>query len=184
MATKKKEAEEPTKKGKGKEVAVAESKLPAKATAKDVKERTSDKGRASTVRKEINNIRKDMERNYLVLAELLAEVNDREYYLDYGFKTFAEYAEVELETKYRKAMYFVDIWKRTKELKINKTKLQQIGWTKAKEIVGVMDEENAEELMDLAKGKSTKELQEAVAESYKGKLIGRNEPVSLNCPSR
>ncbi len=130
------------------------------ATKAAVRKRTTKAGRAVKVRTEIMGLRDQIEQNYLGLAELLAEVHNKEYYLDYGFKSFAEYSEVELETKYRKAMYFVDIWNRTKDLKISKAKLKKVGWTKAKEIVGAMTEDNADELLDMAQEKSTEELRE------------------------
>ena len=158
---KKKEVKKVEKKVEKKEVK--------KVATKEVVARTSSKGRGAVVRTEILNAKKDIEANYLVLAKDLAEVHDKEYYLDYGFKTFADYAEEELETKYRKAMYFVEIWKRTKGLGLAPAKMKKIGWTKMKEIVGVMTEDNADELMELAESKSTKEVTSVVRTDYKEK---------------
>ena len=52
------------------------------ATTAAVRKRTSKAGRASAVRKDIMGLRDEIEKNYLGLAELLAEVHNKEYYLD------------------------------------------------------------------------------------------------------
>lgn len=79
---------------------------------------------------------------------------------------FALYVKEHLNMEYRKAMYLVDIYYKFNLFGISGDKVAEIGWTKASKIARVMNETNAEELVELAETASVSELSDSIKESY------------------
>jgi len=118
--------------------------------------------RAIKVRKEVIDLRKTIETNYLELAKRFSEIREKQYYRDYGFQSFASYCEMELGIKSRRAIYLSDIWNMVSEYHLSIPQIRSIGWTKAKELTRVLTADNAKELIALAKDMSVGELQQEV----------------------
>ncbi len=82
------------------------------------------------------------------IAKLLFTVYQRSLFTRWGFKNFQEYVEADLGFKYRKANYLVNIWSWYTENVHREDVMDaiwnEIGWTKAKELVGVITDENAD----------------------------------------
>ncbi len=68
----------------------------------------------------------------------------------FGKRGFEDYIEKELGVKYRKARYLINIYDYFTALGIDETKLGQMGWSKAKELVGKATKENFDELVEFA----------------------------------
>jgi hypothetical protein len=98
----------------------------------------------SDVRKRVLDLRKKVEESYWELSQSLSEVYGKSYYIAWGFQSWKEYVESELEFALRKAQYLVSIsdWfsKMSPQLQ---DWIKGLGWTKAKELVGVVNDENA-----------------------------------------
>lgn len=104
--------------------------------------------------------------NYLDIGRLLWRVNEKNLYQLGNYESFDEYVENELGFKRRKAKYLVSIWKRLRaELGVKKEKIEKVGWTKAKVILPVVNEENVERWLDKAKVMSVPELAAEVAQA-------------------
>jgi hypothetical protein len=80
---------------------------------------------------------------------------------------FGLYVSEQLNIEYRKAMYLVDIYYKTNKFGIDPAEMTAIGWSKAAKIAAVMTEENADELLELAKTTSVAELSENIKTNYK-----------------
>lgn len=80
---------------------------------------------------------------------------------------FGLYVKDKLNIEYRKAMYLIDIYYKFNQFGIDAAKVQELGWTKCSKIAAVMNETNAEELVELAEGSSVSELNDAIKEGYK-----------------
>lgn len=82
------------------------------------------------------------------IAKLLFTVYQRSLFTRWGFKNFQEYVEADLGFKYRKANYLVNIWSWYTENVHREDVMDaiwnEIGWSKAKELVGVITDENAD----------------------------------------
>jgi len=87
---------------------------------------------------------------------------------------FGLYVKEQLNVEYRKAMYLIDIYYKFNLFGIDAEKVQELGWTKASKIAAVMDDENAEELVELAEKSSVADLSDSIKESYaiKGATAG------------
>jgi len=118
--------------------------------------------RANEVREKIAELNSGIEADFLDLASLLSEAYHKEFYLEWGFSSFEEYCTKELDTKYRKAMYFVEIWDKVKVLDLPSKKVKAIGWTKMKDLVSVASEENVDDLVEKAEKQSSREFTEVV----------------------
>jgi len=123
---------------------------------------TKQAPRQEMVRKEILEAQHNIESGYLTLAKLLSESYHREYYAEWGFKDFREYADAELGMHYRKAMYLVEIWDKVKSLNLSQAKVEKLGWTKMKDLAAILTAENAKEWMEKAAKMTSRELGEAV----------------------
>ena len=102
---------------------------------------------------------KDMvETGYSKLARCLFDIYNQNLYTKWEYVSFENYVDTELQINYRKAMYLVEIYNTAKMLNMDMARLERIGWTKARELIKIVDEENAEEWMGLAENSTAKEL--------------------------
>lgn len=158
---------------------------------------------ANKIRKHAKDLAHGIEKHYMDLAKTLYEVysvpeggdpKKQAIYKSWGFKSFAEYAEVELSMHRRKAEMLRAIWYRVaieldgmpEELR---ERLIALGWTKVRELVRVLTLRNAAEWIEKAEDASQPELVEAIqkhveakkkkaAEKQKAMLDGLSEPAS------
>lgn len=118
--------------------------------------------RSQEVRRLILQAKSNISIGYIDTALLLNEAYKEGFYKDWGFSEFADYAHTELEVKYRKAMYFVEIGQKVEDFNLNKERLEQLGWTRVKELVRVITADNLEDWIDKASNMTTRELVDAV----------------------
>lgn len=91
----------------------------------------------------------------LVLGELLYEVGKEEYYVEWGYEDFSAYVEEELGFKYRKAKYLVKIYEKfVIDLGLPIDELKGLEWTKAREILPIINLENRDQVLGDIKGMS------------------------------
>ena len=112
----------------------------------------------------------------LVSGELLYEVSKNGYWKEWvfeesesgemrSFTSFDEYCEVELEMKRRKAYYLIKIYDTfVVKLGLPTDILRELEWSKAKEVVDVINSENWLDLLDSVKDMTVKQVQSMVAE--------------------
>ena len=74
------------------------------------------------------------------------------------YSSFRELIETEFDLEYRRAMYWVSTYNHLVESKIPFSKVAGIGWTKLKEIAKVIDEDNVDAWVKLAKEQPTATL--------------------------
>jgi hypothetical protein len=133
--------------------------------------------RAAKVRKAILEKRDNIEHGFIDFAQLLSEAYHKEFHLQWGYETWEEYCNSELDVHYRKAMYYVDIWDKVKQLELPKKDVVKLGWTKMKDLAAVITEENAKEWMKKAKKMTSRELTEAV------KKVRRKDTTGVDLPT-
>lgn len=123
-----------------------------------------------------------IEEGYFNLGGLLAHIQQEELYQQAGYEgnqAFDRYVADELGIDYRKAMYLIKIYTHFSQLGVDESRLSEIGWSKAKELVGVATVENFDELVDFATEHSRTELQEHIKTTYQGgsgRGTGTGEP--------
>ena len=101
----------------------------------------------------------------LVAGELLYEVAHNEYWKDWEFESFAEYCEAELNMRDRKAKYLISIYdKFVIELNLPTEILLDLQWSKAKELVSVITEDNWADLISDLHEMTVKEVKSKVKE--------------------
>jgi hypothetical protein len=126
----------------------------------------ADETYANKMHIKIMGLMRQYEETYFKLAEALYEVRTRKLYkaLDGKYNTFEEYAE-SVGVEYRKARYLVSIWEwygiKQEKNPVLLEGAQEIGWTKARYLVGVVDGRNASRWFDLAKTMNQDELSKA-----------------------
>lgn len=126
----------------------------------------------SEVRKKVKVLVQNVDESYMDLGRLLFRVHAGHYWSDWGFEDFGAYVAEELGFEERKAKYLLAIWKRFRvDLGVPASKLKRIGWSKAKELLPVVDEKNYEEWLDKARTMKVRDLQKAV-QKKRGKKTG------------
>ena len=105
------------------------------------------------IRKRIDFVRRSIDDSYFELAGLLYRAFDLGAHKSWGFATWKEYAEQDIGMSLRKVQFLISIWDWF-YVQINdreiKEKLKGIGWSKVKEMVGVVTPENADEWIEKA----------------------------------
>lgn len=104
---------------------------------------------SGAVRSRIAEVKDTIDKGYLEMGKLLYQTIHRKLFLDWGYDSFRAWCDGELRFKERKAKYLASIWKTVKvNLGLPDEKVEGIEWTKLQEATKVMDEENAEELLN------------------------------------
>lgn len=113
------------------------------------------------------------ERTYYTLGGVLAYIDRNATYEGVkvkgekpyqGKEGFALFCSEHLGVEYRKARYLINIYEAFSGAGLNATKIANIGWSKAKELVAILvaEPEAADKWIELAKTSSTGKLQESV----------------------
>lgn len=125
-------------------------------------------------RAKIIDLRNKVEESYWELSKELSNVYQGSYYIAWGFASWKEYVESELQFALRKAQYLVSIqdWFGRMKPAVQEW-VQSLGWTKAKELIGVVTDENAADWKARLDGLTYAEL---VAE-LKGGKKGEETPI-------
>jgi hypothetical protein len=123
------------------------------------------------LRERILDLRTKIETSFVELAQCLFDVHENCDFASWGFATFKEYCEEELQIKYRRCAYMVQIASKVKELGFSWDVLKELGWTKARVLIPVLGREEtgrtSEAWIEYAKGKTVKALEVEVAEVKK-----------------
>lgn len=113
------------------------------------------------------------------LGGIFCKMADEKWFM--GHPTFKECCDVEFGVQYRKAAYFMQIFRTLNDKGIKWQDVISVGWTKLKEMLDVMDASNAVEWATKAKGMSTVELIEHIkkTKSKKGQKV-LSAPTTFN----
>lgn len=84
-----------------------------------------------------------------------------------GNRGFELYVNDVLGLQYRKAMYLIKIYYNFSKYGLNEELVDEIGWSKASKIASVMNEDNAQELVDLASKSTVSELTDHIKQGKK-----------------
>lgn len=103
-------------------------------------------------RKKLRNyvfkLKNDIGKSFIKMGGLFYKIRENELFVDWGFSTFRDYVEKEVNFSYRKAQYLKDIWEKFKvELDAESDVLNEVGWSKTKEIAKVEDPEQRQEIL-------------------------------------
>lgn len=126
----------------------------------------ADETYANSVHITIQSLLRRYEETYFALAQKLYEVKEKKLYrvLDKKYETFKDYVE-SLGIEYRKSKYLVRLWwwygiEQNADPKLL-AGAHEIGWSKAKELVEVVDGRNAARWFKLAKEMNAIDLAQA-----------------------
>ena len=111
----------------------------------------------------------------------LLEAHEQEYHREWGFESFREYVEKELDMKYRTAYYMVEIAQMARNLGIDAERIKQIGWTKMRVITGAISNnpEESEKYLHMAESMSQRDLQNAVRSEILMKEAQESKPAVM-----
>ena len=118
------------------------------------------------LRLEVMEAKSQSEKAYWRLATALFNVWNESAFEEWGYNSFGDYIDNELSMQRRKAQYLVAIagWFGDQD-EATQRWVKELGWTKARELIGVVDETNSAEWREIAESSSLRELTSAVKES-------------------
>lgn len=119
------------------------------------------------IRHRIEYVTKTIDDSYFELAGLLFRAFDLGAHQAWGYTKWKDYIEEELGMSIRKAQFLMSIWNwfyiEIKDKNVRE-KIKGIGWTKVKEMVGVVDESNIDEWAEKAKNENATDFAKACRE--------------------
>lgn len=118
--------------------------------------------RQEIVRDQILKFKDQIDESYLDISKLLTEAYHSNFTEEWGFANFEEYCNKELDWKYRKARYLIDIYDKVKSLQLDEKRVRQLGWSKMKDLAAVLTAKNAKTWLDKAEKMTSREVTEAV----------------------
>lgn len=135
--------------------------------------------RATEVLHKLKEVSQRMKDDYCEIAELLHEVWENEYHKDYGYDSFHDYVEDQLDIKGRKANFLVQITKTLKRLQIPWEDVSEVGWRKMAAISPVLNSENNQKWIDEAKTTTLTYLSEKVKAEKENREPSENPPIKM-----
>ena len=125
------------------------------------------------------------DRLHAVMGEMLYEISVNKYWRDWDYRSFEEYLESECEVSRRTAFYYISVYRTfVIELGIPADEMRELEWSKAKEIVNLVDKDNWKEVIDLVATMSVSEVKDYVSTtrtpdtSKPAKITDEDDPVS------
>lgn len=118
-----------------------------------------------------------VDETYYTLGGVLSYIKDTGVYKSLGFdgkRGFADYVKAELGIDYRKAQYLIAVFDTVQEAGLNESRLSEIGWSKAIQIMRVGDVsmdrlgEDFDGLIEFAKANSRDDLITHIKTTYEG----------------
>lgn len=104
----------------------------------------------------------NIDNTYFAIGGIMARIHEESWWKDAGFESFKEYVEEECGQSYRTTMYWVAIYNDLIKAGVPFEAVDDIGWSKLKEISGMLTPENYEEWLQRAREMSLKQLMEYV----------------------
>jgi hypothetical protein len=150
----------------------------------------ADETYANGVHLQIVDLMRRYEETYFALAQKLYEVKEKRLYraLDGKYDTFQEYVETAIGIDYRKSKYLTRLWWWYGIEQNANPKLlegaQEIGWTKAKELIEVVDGRNAARWFTLAKEMNAVDLGRAARVAKKAADEKRKEKAKVKAKEK
>ena len=150
--------------------------------------------RTKAVREVAQKVTHMEDRLHSVMGEMLYEISSNRYWKNWKYKdeesgekvaftTFDEYIEKECEVKRRTAYYYISVYEKfIIELGIPAAKMRTLEWSKAKELIGIINKENWSKLLADIKGMTVRQVRSYVADK-KGVALPKGE-VSTDTKNR
>ena len=132
-----------------------------------------DEKESKALREKALALKQSINRASIELAEVLHEIYHAELWRGYGFNSFAQYTESELEVGYRSAMYSVRIIEAVLRYNISMVQARELGWGRLRAILPHITETNVTTLIEMASKKSVRDIQKELSE--RGELVGNHE---------
>lgn len=121
------------------------------------------------VRRKILALRDRSESDAWELGVVLEEAYTNDLYRSWGFDSWKEYVEQELDIHIRKAQYLVKIQKWfTRMTPAIQKWVRELGWTKARMLMPVVDQSNAAEWRNRVAGKTVEQIKKMVSADRDG----------------
>lgn len=121
-----------------------------------------------------------IDKDYFILGGILSAIQNQGWYMDKGYENFRAYVENECSIQYRKAMYLISIYNGLVESGVAWAKVSELGWTKLKELAGILTPDNVDEWVGYAKEMTTLQLQEFIKSKTAGAVAGGDAPVQAD----
>ena len=111
-------------------------------------------------------LKDSIDESYFEMGGLLHKIRNDHFYLDYGYKDFTSFVEEGIQYNMRKVQYLMRVYQyfgiQLRDEEIIR-KIAPLGWSKAKELVGVIDPSNADEWVRIAANNTISELKTLIA---------------------
>lgn len=121
------------------------------------------------IRQRVIDARRQTDSAYWELSEALFEVYQNSFYVNWGYQSWAQYVDNELQVAPRKAAYLVAIQESFGKLSDGvKDWVKELGWSKSKELVGLVTNDNVDDMKELVDGKTLREITEIAKDLKNG----------------
>lgn len=166
-ATKKKTAKKKITKKKAatKKAGAAQKHTPAaKDHLKLISQEVEHLSTKAQAEKYVRNAHEDEGLGQYRLGGALSRIKEKQWYAP-EYETFREYVEDRLGISYRAASYHIKIYEVLTDLGIPWSKVRDVGWSKLKELVRIIDADNLDGWLAFAKASTLVQVVEAVREA-------------------
>ena len=126
-----------------------------------------EKSTKVSIREEIKTLLRNIDDSRYDLYIKLHQVKDKEQFVQWGYESFKEYAEAELNLEYRIALWYAQMGETITKFNIPKDVILNVSWTKFKEISLLDDKKEINRLLKKAPSMTFQEIKETVRQLRK-----------------
>jgi hypothetical protein len=119
---------------------------------------TIEAATSGTAFQRVRDLLEEVEMNGFVVGGYLAMILEQGWWDTGQYKSFRDMVETEFGVAYRKAMYLIEIYHGLVISGVTWDQVKAIGWTKLKEIVGLLTTDNADVWVERAKNMTVLQL--------------------------
>lgn len=130
----------------------------------------------------VKSLAEDIEFSYFKVGGILNRINEEGWYTEEGFIKFSEFVESEFGIKRTKAMYLINIYNGLLASGVAWTDVKDVGWSKLKEIVGVLTAKNVAQWVKRANEMTVLQLNAYVKQHKAGDSGGSSDDEDSGVP--
>lgn len=116
-------------------------------------------------------LRDTVDETYFEMGGILRKIYDNRLYLDFGYDDWKQFIEEKIGYSLRKAQYLMAIWHYfAVQIGDEETirKIAPLGWSRAKELIGVVEPSNVDEWIKKCHDKTVTEISKMVTDTLSG----------------
>lgn len=136
-----------------------------------------DTEKHEAIREKAKSLKVNIETKYWEMAMVLKNIFDNDLYRAWGYDSWTDYIDIELSVGKRTVQMYLQLQRWYENLPSDiQGWIQKLGWSKAKNLIGVVTPDNAGKWRNLVAGKTVREIEDIIKHNKEVESDSNEEP--------